>query len=241
MIKNSLGCTSDPYKMSVTIHKYYLPKPLTTSIQPSCGNTGNITVLTTADFYSFDNGTTWTTNPVLLNPAAGNYYIKIKNNLGCTSEYQSVYINQYFLPSPSLTTTQPSCTIPTGTITVTTPATQYSFDNGATWVSNSTLTNLPSGYHYVKIKNSLGCESSSNYTYIYSAPFIPAAPSVTLTQPTTCGTTDGSITVNTVATEYSFNNGATWTTNPIKINLAAGTYYIKTKTILLDVNQWQQL
>ncbi len=229
MIKNNQGCISSPSTMSVIIHDYYLPTPLVTSIQPSCENNGNITVLTSADFYSFDNGATWTTNPIILNPATGSYFVKIKNNLGCTSEYQSIYISQYFLSNPNITTTQPTCTMPTGTINVTTPANQYSFDNGLTWVSNSTISNLASGSYQVKIKNSFGCESNSNYIYIYSPPNIPNAPSVTLLQPSSCGTTDGSLTVNTSASEYSFNNGTTWTTNPTKINLAAGTYYIKTR------------
>lgn len=227
VIKNSQGCTSNPYAVYVYIHEYYLPNPLVTFTQPTCYVTGNITILSTSDFYSFDNGTTWGTNPILLNPPSGSYYVKIKNNLGCISQSQYVYINTYNLPSPNATTTQPTCSTPTGSITINTPADQYSFDNGLTWTTNSTANNLSSGSYYVKIKNSLGCESLSDYNYVYSAPNIPNAPAVTFVQPSTCGTTDGSITVVTSALEYSFNNGVTWTTSPTKINLAAGTYYIK--------------
>jgi gliding motility-associated-like protein len=229
VIKNSQGCTSNPYEVNVYIHDYYLPNPLVTFIQPTCSNTGNITILTASDYYSFDNGTTWTTNPILLNPAPGSYYVKIKNNLGCISEYQYIYINTYYLPTPTITNTQPTCSTPSGSITINTPADQYSFDNGLTWTSNSILSGLSSGYYYVKIKNSFGCESSSAYAYIYSPPNIPNAPTVNTTQPSSCGTTDGSITVVTSAAEYSFNNGASWTTSSTKINLAAGTYYIKVR------------
>lgn len=229
MIKNSLGCISSPYTLPVYIRNYHLPNPFFTSLQPSCGNGGNITILTTADFYSFDNGTTWVTNPILLNPTPGYYNIKIKNNLGCMSESQSTYINTFYLPSPTITITQPTCSTPSGTIQVNTPANQFSFDNGATWLSNSTLANLSSGPYYIKIKNSLGCESAYSYAYIYSPITIPNAPSVSSSQPSSCGTTDGSITITTIATEYSFNDGVSWTTNSTKINLAAGTYYIKTR------------
>lgn len=228
-IKNSLGCTSNPYTMSVYIETYYLQTPLVTTLQPTCGNTGNITIVTSADFYSFDNGATWVTNPVLTNLTPGTYYVKVKNNLGCISQTQYVYIYQNYLPSPSVTTIQPTCSIPSGTITVTSPATQYSFDNGLTWVTNSTMTNLASGSYYIKTKNSLGCESNANYAYVYSPPYIPSAPSITPFMPSSCGATDGSITVVTPASEYSFNNGVTWTTNPTKINLGAGTYYIKVR------------
>ncbi|GAB3724457.1 T9SS type B sorting domain-containing protein [Flavobacterium koreense] len=228
-IKNSQGCTSNPSSVYVNINPYYLPSPFFTIDQPSCGNGGNITVLTTADFYSFDNGTTWTTNPVFNNPAPGYYNVKIKNNLGCTSNSQYANVNSFYLPSPNTIVTQPTCSVPTGSIKVNTPADQYSFDNGVTWTSNSILSNLPSGSYNIKIKNSLGCESSSSYVYIQSVPFIPSAPTANVTQPSSCGTTDGSITVTTTANEYSFNNGVTWTTNPTKINLAAGTYNIKTR------------
>ncbi|WP_396191566.1 T9SS type B sorting domain-containing protein [Flavobacterium sp.] len=228
-IKNTLGCTSNPYNVNVYIHTYYLPNPLVTITQPTCGNTGNISVLSAADFYSFDNGVTWTTNSVLTNPTPGTYLVKVKNNLGCVSQSQYVYIYQNYLPSPSVTITQPTCSSPFGTITVNSPASQYSFDNGVTWVTNSTLTNLAPSSYYIKTKNSLGCESNSYYAYVYSAPFIPTAPLITPFMPSSCGATDGSITVVTPASEYSFNNGVTWTTNPTKINLAAGTYYIKTR------------
>ena len=229
LIKNSQGCTSSPYSMTVVIRDFYLQTPLVSSIQPSCGTGGKITILSTADFYSFDNGTTWTTNHILLNAAAGTYIVKIKNNLGCTSDGNYVYINSFYLPNPTIISTQPTCSVTTGTIKVNTPADQYSFDNGVTWTSNSTLTNVLQGYYYIKIKNSLGCESTSIYTFIYPSQFIPSPPSASVVQPSLCGTTDGKITVNTSATEYSFNNGVTWTTNNVKINLAAGTYYIKTR------------
>lgn len=228
-IKNSLGCTSNPSSVTVYINEYYLPQPLFSIDQPTCGNPGNITILTTADFYSFDNGTTWTTNPILNNPSPGYHYIKIKNNLGCTSASQYANVNSFYLPSPNTTVTQPTCSITTGNIKVNTPADQYSFDDGVTWTTNSILSNVSPGGYFVKIKNSLGCISTYSYTYIQSAPYIPNAPSVNSTQPSSCGTTDGSITVTTTANEYSFNNGVTWTTNPTKINLAAGTYNIKTR------------
>jgi gliding motility-associated-like protein len=226
-IKNSQGCTSNPNTVYISIVEFYLPAPLFTIDQPSCGNNGNITVLTTSDFYSFDNGATWTTNPIFLNPTPGYHYVKIKNNLGCTSVAQYAYVNSFYLPSPNVITTQPTCSVPTGTIKINTPADLYSFDGGSTWTTNSILTNVAIGSHYIKIKNSLGCESNSTFVYIQSAPFIPNAPSVIVTQPSSCGTTDGAITITTSASEYSFNDGATWTTNPTKINLASGTYNIK--------------
>lgn len=228
VIKNVSGCKS--YTISLYINPYYLPNPNVTVIQPSCGNGGSITITTPADKYSFDGGTTWTTNPILLNPASTSYNIVIKNVTGCKSQSQYYYINKYYLPSPNVTSIQPTCSAPSGTIIINTTADQYSFDNGLTWTTNPVKKNVASGSYYIVIKNSLGCVSYGSYTYINTPPAVPAAPVVQIVQPSSCGATDGSITINTPALSYSFNDGNSWTTNPTKINVGAGTYIIKIKT-----------
>lgn len=228
MIKNATGCKSN--NLSIFINPYYLPNPNIKVVQPSCGNGGSITVTTPAANYSFDGGNTWTTNPILLNPASSSYNILIKNAAGCKSNAQYVYINKYYLSSPNVSTIQPTCSTPTGSIIVNSAADQYSFDNGITWTTNPVKKNLAGGSYTVVIKNTLGCTSSGNYIYINTPPSIPAAPAVNIVQPSSCGATDGSITITTPAISYSFNDGNSWTTSPTKINVGAGTYIIKIKT-----------
>ena len=230
VIKNAQGCTSNPYEMGINMKTFYLPRPLIKTVQPTCGNNGSITVVSQAAHYSFDNGTTWVTNPSLLNPTPGYYSIIIKNAAGCISESASLYINKFYLNQPSVTTIQPTCATPKGSIFINTIADLYSFDNGVTWVTNPIKTNVNSGSYNILIKNASGCISQSAYAYIYSAPAIPATPVATVKQPTACDSSDGSITITTVASSYTFNDGATWTTNPVKTNIAAGTYIIRTKT-----------
>jgi gliding motility-associated-like protein len=228
VIKNASGCKS--YSISININTFYLPNPNVKVIQPSCGNGGSITITTPADKYSFDGGTTWTTNPILLNPESSSYNIVIKNVTGCKSQSQYYYINKYYLPTPNVTSIQPTCSSPFGTIIINTTADQYSFDNGATWTTNPVKKNAASGSYNIVIKNTLGCVSYGSYTYINTPPAIPAAPVVQTVQPSSCGATDGSITITTTAASYSFNDGNSWTTNPTKINIGAGTYIIKIKT-----------
>jgi gliding motility-associated-like protein len=228
MIKNAAGCKSS--SVSIYINTYYLPDPNVKVVQPSCGNGGSITVTTPADKYSFDGGTTWTTNPILLNPTLSYYSVLIQNATGCKSNSQYFYINKYYLPSPNITAIQATCSTPSGTIIINSTADQYSFDGGATWTTNPIKTNLAGGSYYVLIKNTLGCTSNSSYSYISSPPSIPAAPAVQIVQPSSCGATDGSITITTPAISYSFNDGNSWTTSPTKINVGAGTYIIKIKT-----------
>ena len=78
-------------------------------------------------------------------------------------------------------------------------------------------------------KNAKGCISQAAYAYVNTPPTVPAAPTVTVKQPSACGVTDGSITINTTAMSYSFNDGASWSTINTKSNLGAGTYIIKVK------------
>nr|WP_315210294.1 T9SS type B sorting domain-containing protein [uncultured Flavobacterium sp.] len=228
VIKNATGCKS--YGISIYINPFYLPNPNVKVIQPSCENGGSITITTPADQYSFDGGTTWTTNPILLNPTSSSYTIVVKNTAGCKSQSQYYYINKYYLPTPNVTSIQPTCSSPYGTIIINTTADQYSFDNGLTWTTNPIKKNLAGGSYTVVIKNTLGCISYGSYAYIDIPPAIPPAPAVQIVQPSSCGATDGSITITSTALSYSFNDGNSWTTNPTKINVGAGTYIIKIKT-----------
>lgn len=228
MIKNATGCKSRG--VSIYINPYYLPNPNVKIVQPSCGNGGSITVTTPADKYSFDGGNTWTTNPILLNPTSTSYTVVIQNAMGCKSNSQYFYINKYYLNSPNITSIQPTCSTPGGTIIINSTADQYSFDGGTTWTTNPVKKNLSSGSYNIVIKNTAGCTSYSNYAYISSPPSVPAAPAVQTVQPSSCGATDGSITITTPAISYSFNDGNSWTTSPTKINVGAGTYIIKIKT-----------
>jgi gliding motility-associated-like protein len=228
LIKNAAGCKS--YPLSIPIYPYYLPTPNLKVVQPSCGNEGSITVTTSADNYSFDGGATWTANPILLNPASTSYNVLIKNATGCKSNSQYLYINKYYLPSPNITSIQPTCTTTTGTIIVNSTADQYSFDGGTTWTTNPIKKNLAGGSYNILIKNTLGCTSYGSYSYINTPPAVPAAPAVLVVQPSSCGATDGSISITTTAISYSFNDGNSWSTSPSKINVGAGTYIIKIKT-----------
>jgi large repetitive protein len=218
MIRNNTFCTS--YPIYVYLNAFYLNDPTYTATQPSCGVGGEITITTSADEYSFDGGVTWTTNPVATNLSSGTYYIMIKNNLGCVSDYIYVNLNYSNLPNPLFVTTNVICGAP-GSITITTPAFEYSFDGGITWTTNPTLTNLQSGYYYIKIRNASNCES--NYITVYLENFEDTYPQYTYTN-ADCGVY-ATITITSLADFYSFDGGTTWTTNPVAINLLGNQYY----------------
>lgn len=223
-IRNNPNCIS--YSQSVYIDTYYLENPTYSLIQPSCYDGGTIKIDTVADFYSFNGGTTWTTDPVATNLPAGSYPIMIKDNLGCTSRVQYAYLNFYYLENPLYNITNSTCSN-NGSIEITSFANEYSFDGGSTWTTNPVATNLSPGYYIIKIRNSPTCQS--NYTYVNLRDFNSIYPEYTYTNPG-CDTY-GTITITTPADLYSFNGGLTWTTNPITTNLLGGqTYNIKAKT-----------
>lgn len=221
MIKDSSGCQSS--SQTIYIDQIYLDYPDYTAVQPICGTGGSITITTVAAEYSFDDGVTWSTNPVASDLPVGYYLIKIKNEAGCISYPTYVFIEQFTLGFyPDYTVVQPTCGVG-GSITITTtPAAEYSFDDGVTWSTNATATNLDPGYYFIMIRNELGCQSYSQYVYVEYY-YLPS-PTYTVIQ-ATCNTA-GSITITSAASEYSFDGGSTWSTNPTISNLSPGTYYV---------------
>lgn len=88
----------------------------------------------------------------------GNYIVKITDNLSCI--LSSPYNVNNTIPEPSISITQPTCTVNTGTITITSPAKEYSFDNGKTWTANNTATLLTPKTYFIKTRNIANCEAA---------------------------------------------------------------------------------
>ena len=201
------------------------PAPLISLVQPNCFvTTGTITVDTQSDFYSFDNGVTWATNPVSGPLLPGRYYVKVKTASGCISVANAANLTDSSVETYiDYQTIPPTCSI-NGSITITSVGSQYSFDGGLTWGTSNTMS-LPFGNYNIKIKDSTGCATGSNYAYL-PQPYL-SQPSVSPVN-TTCGSL-GSITVNTVADFYSIDGGNTWSTSNTFSSLNTGYYFVKIK------------
>ncbi len=216
-IRTINGCES--YDSNVIIRAFQSASPYINTINPQfCGDFGSITVTTTASEYSFDNGTTWTTNNTLDNLPIGIYYIRIRDIDGCISSPRVANIYGVFLNSPTVSTIDPYCSN-LGSITITTPAEEYSFDGGTTWQTSNTLNNLNTGSYVVQIKNDLGCTSPNTYVYLNN--FENTYPNYSI-DPAGCNHY-ATLTITTAADAYSFDNGATWSTSNIVTNLNGGT------------------
>ncbi|GGF12322.1 T9SS type B sorting domain-containing protein [Flavobacterium limi] len=232
-IKNELGCESQ-FGYSINFNVLNTVPQLGIQVtQPTCEskNKGSITINTVAEQYSFDGGSTWSQHNTAINLSPGNYSILTKNNLGCGTGVGHVQLYPFYLPRPDYTTTAPTCQT-TGSITVTTPAAAYSFDYGKTWGSNPTKSNLPQGSYNIIIKNELGCESEPYSFYLYNTNPPAQRPTISIQQPSSCTSSTGKITVTTNANLYSFDDGLTWSPNPVVTHLTTGDYFIRIKNSL---------
>ncbi|UPT70124.1 MAG: T9SS type B sorting domain-containing protein [Flavobacterium sp. JAD_PAG50586_2] len=223
-VTDSNGCAANG---SVTILSTTIaPLPSITLTQPSCfSSTGTITVTSPASQYSFDNGVTWGTGPSMSNLPYGNYLVQIKTLGGCTSYSSSVNIVPFHSDLPDFTQLDPTFCGDLGSITITTAATEYSFDNGVTWTTNNTASGLPSGIYQIMVRDAQGCESNFNSVSL-SSEFLDEP--LYIKDNPFCGN-PGSIIITTPAAEYSFDGGTTWQTSNTLSNLTDGSYLIKIK------------
>lgn len=191
---------------------------------PNCfSTTGSISVVSPAAQYSYDNGATWTTDSVLAGLPVGSYTIMVRTVMNCLSYPVTVHINTYFSTRPDFSTVHPQFCGDMGSITITTAADAYSFDDGVTWGPDNTAAGLPSGTYNVRTKDQFGCVS--NYSSVVLNGEFLAAADYESHNPY-CGN-PGSIVITTPATLYSFDGGTTWQTTNTLNNLTAGSYIIK--------------
>ncbi|MFS4493190.1 DUF6443 domain-containing protein [Maribacter sp. 2308TA10-17] len=237
VVRNSVGCKSPSNTYVVQNPPSPPSNPTATLIQPTCSTpTGRITITgptNQINGYSFNNGSTFSTNATLSNAAPGTYTLKVRTFDGCISEGTTVTIaNPPATPNePTVTKTDPNCTTNTGSITITSPTgggNTYSFDGGLNYQTSTTKTELTAGTYNVRVKNSEGCASPSTEVIISDAPGTPSTPTANLGQPS-CAEPTGTITITSpVATgnEFSFDGGTSFQTSAEKSDLAPGNYVL---------------
>lgn len=223
-VTDSFGCIANGF---VTIlSNLVAPQPNIVVTQPTCQTEkGSIQITSPASEYSFDNGATWVTTSTLNNLSIGDYVVKIKTASGCYSYATTISLVPFLSSFPDFNSIQPTFCGDKGSITITTVADQYSFDDGVTWTSSNTVNNLPSGIYKIRTKDAAGCISNYNSVTLNSEFLAP--PLFTVDNPY-CGNT-GSITIDTPASEYSFDGGNTWQTSNILTGLVSDSYIIKIK------------
>src|SRR5690606_17313886 len=127
-------------------------------------------------------------------------------------------------------TVQPTCSIPTGTITVTSPlgsGYEYSI-NGTDYQSGVTFSGLAPGNYTVTVRNTSDstCVSSGTNVTINAVPDAPANATASVVQPT-CAVQTGTITVTAPLGAYQYSiDGNIYQAGTSFPGLAPGNYTV---------------
>lgn len=153
----------------------------------------------------------------------GTYQIKVKDAVGCIATFEHIIVQ----PTPIY----PNIIIEDQTLTLSgqagTAPYEYSVDSAAFQAGN-VFTNLSSGIHIVRIKDSKGCESYDFSITIEDQK--PLASAVAITKEMDC-LSNASIAVNATGGKppylYSINGGSNYFSSNIFSDLTANTYTVK--------------
>ena len=138
--------------------------------------------------------------------------------------------------APAVNVTQPTCTVPNGTIFITSGTTgfTFSFDGGAyiTYPAGGYLTT--SGTHTLIAQNTSGCISVITTVIVNVAPAAPTSIITTVTD-ASCGSNNGTLTLGSVTggtLPYNYSvDGSAFTTTLVYTNLASGLHSITVKDV----------
>ncbi len=150
-------------------------------------------------FSQTGSGTTATFNGLT---AGVSYLFTVTNSQSCTSDFSTsaTIANALTIPPvPTATVVQPTCPIPTGTVTVTAPiGVNYVYSiNGVNFQAGTVFTNVSGGVYTLYVQDTQSnCTTSSIGTYTVNPTPIPPAVSIDFITNVSCnGAADGSAAV----------------------------------------------
>jgi gliding motility-associated-like protein len=238
-ISNSI-CTPSTADITVEFHNP-LVIPTATVIQPSCAiPSGTISMAAQSGVtYSLDGINFFSSNTFTgLTPNSYTLYVRSTSNTSCVTPSASVIVINSVPTPPAVPTTanvvQPTCSIPSGTISIATQTgVEYSL-NGTTYQTSNVFTGLaPNNYTlYVRKTSDNSClTSSTSTTTINAIPTPPAVPTVASVVQPTCTTPSGTIAITIQSgVQYSLN-GTTYQLSNIFTGLAPGNYTLYVRKI----------
>jgi hypothetical protein len=259
-LQNLTVCSTATVTVAVTTSCLPPPVPTFVVTQPNCEvATGTLTVSTPA----MGTGISYTimgpspsVNAVnqpsntFAGLAPGNYTTTTTNASGCTSVSASFTVNNPQTDTPAAptasVTAQPTCSVATGTITVSSPVNGTGISYAVTGtspvrpaVTNATgvFSGLISGNYNVTTTNGSGCTSLSTALVVRPQPTSSTAPTANVSSQPTCSVATGTITVSSPVNGTGISYTVTGT-NPVRpavtnttgtfSGLAAGTYSVTT-------------
>ena len=131
----------------------------------------------------------------------------------------------------------PTCTVATGTITITsaTAGLTFSLDGGAYAAYPAGGYTVASGPHTITAQNAAGCISPDANATVAAAPATPAAPTLNVVDPT-CTVATGTITITSATAGLTFSlDGGAYAAYP------AGGYTVLLQVLILSLHKMLQV
>src|SRR6185295_2092209 len=205
---------------SVTVNAVPTPPAAPTAavtVQPTCTvPTGTITITSSTAGLTFSiDGSAYATYPAGgYTVGSGPHTITAQNTSGCEASTSITVATAPGAPAAPVTQiVNPTCTVTTGTITITSPTAglTFSFDNGTFGPYPAAgYTNIAPGLHTITVDNGSGCTTVVDVP-VAEVPTAPAAPTASVTVQPTCTVPTGTIVVSAptgAGFEYSIDGGA---------------------------------
>lgn len=235
-VRDARGCS---LTKAVTVGNIAGPTDLTVSAKASsCGYSNaevtvtNVTGGTGTYTYSID-GTNFQASATFTGLAAGNYTLYVKDANGCIYS-EAVALTDMAGPAFTATAKASTCGASNGSITVSAPAAGYApytyALKGGSFQSSNIFTGLKAATYEVTVKDANGCVATKTVEVTDIA-----GPSdfVLTATPSTCGASNGSITVSNVTggtSAYTYSiDGKNFQTSATFANLLAREYTITVK------------
>lgn len=227
------GCTSLTSN-SVTAAPIPVPSAPVLTVTDNCGNS-TLTATGVTGTLTWSDGGTGNPRTVTI---PGTYTV-IQHAGGCNSaNSNTVTAAPVAVPATPAATVpvQPTCTAPTGTIVITTPAganLEYSI-NGINYQAAATFTNVAPGVYAVTVRHTItNCISNAGSATVNPIPAGPATPVASAQQPA-CNATTGTITVTSPTganLEYSID-GTNYQASTTFTTVAPNTYSITVRNMI---------
>ncbi|WP_177204612.1 T9SS type A sorting domain-containing protein [Hymenobacter arizonensis] len=237
------GCISGPTSFTIQGKLPSPGVPAATVVQPTCvsgSGTVNVTSPVSGVVYTLTSGGTTLTavSGVFSNVAPGSYTLTATLGICSTSAPSPIVVNpQPGTPAtPAATVVQPTCSVATGTVNITSPASGVTYTltgpSPATTVRTAStnpysFANLAPGTYSLTASNAAGCVAGPVSVVVNPQPVTPATPAATVVQPT-CLSGSGTVTVTSPVSGVTYtltSGGPTLTAvNGVFSNVAPGSY-----------------
>ncbi len=134
--------------------------------------------------------------------------------------------------APTVTITQPTCAVPSGTVVITAPTGAIDYSIGGTYQSSTTFSGITPSTFDVLARNTTdnACISAATSVTINAIPSVPATPTASATLQPTCATPTGTIVITAPTGSVNYSIGGAYQASTTFAGVAPSTVTITAKS-----------